>query len=546
MDADKLHKMLKPLPNDFDEFIRERFQGAWTGYIGMVYPDSQFIEEIPPEKMLYCTHCRQYFPTDIKISGRTKIRNYVCPNCLEMLHLFSISKKKNATERHETFWLGQNIGEKIFVLRGFRVTLRTYSPAIAEEEEIIKQEIRRLYVFPEGYYREYCGWGYDSITKRYVCDSWETRAAAFASASGPVHPSTYEEAKGTAAEYSHLKLALEEGFYTDLENWSDRWGTSGGYLYYSNTNDRDSIWDYLTCYAENRRVEMLVRLNMPYIIGRKQRGYSTGLNGNAKNPWDYLKIYKSRLKGLTCTDGNDWVTLCIYRMERKLKTHFTDEEINVLSALDLDKAAICLKYMTPKQLVNRVNKYSKDLKIRQRETLNTYSDYLHMKEELGYDMTNSIYVYPRNLKAEHDKCVIERNERVSKKRAERMNKKFEGIALRFKRANKIYSYHSGKFFIRPAKDASEIVNEGRVLHHCVGGENYLLSHANKRTIILFLRTDEDVPYITVEMKPDGSIAQWYGEYDKKPDKDKIDRWLKKYQKQLDKKALKREAAKKGA
>ena len=90
-----------------------------------------------------------------------------------------------------------------------------------------------------------------------------------------------------------------------------------------------------------------------------------------------------------------------------------------------------------------------------------------------------------------------------------MNAMFKGIAERFKKANKVYFYHSGKLTIRPAKDAAEIVTEGRLLHHCVGGETYLRKHENKQAIILFLRTDDTVPYITVEMDPSGKILQWY-------------------------------------
>ena len=48
------------------------------------------------------------------------------------------------------------------------------------------------------------------------------------------------------------------------------------------------------------------------------------------------------------------------------------------------------------------------------------------------------------------------------------------------------------------------------------------------------------------MNPKGEIIQWYGAYDEKPDKEKINRWLRKYTKQLDKKALEREAKRKGA
>lgn len=543
MDADKLHKMLKPLPNDFDEFIRDNFEEAWIGYVGTVCPEPQFMEETKPEKMLYCSQCHTYTPTDINLGGKMRTRQAFCPHCLEQLELYSLNKKQNGVERHQTFWIGQKLKNKIFVLRGFRVTLRLYSP-VWGHEEIIKQEIRRIYISPEESFKEYCAWEYDWLNDKYVPDAWVTRAAGFACACGPIYPGTFNEAKGTGAEYAHLELALENEIFSDEQNWSYRWGTNGAYYYATNNND--SIWDYLNVYSKNRRTEMLVKMNMPYLVRTQMKGYAAGLNGRAKNPWDYLKIYKSRLKGFQCTDGNEYKLLEIYRMERKFKLNFTDEEIKTLKELDVHRVGDCLKYMTVKQLVNRVQKYSKSMKKRIPEVMTTYSDYLKIKAELGYDMKNSIFVYPRDLKAEHDKVVIEKSEKESNELAQKMNIKFVDIEKRFKKANKLYSFQSGKLFIRPAKCAAEIVNEGRLLHHCVGGETYLSKHANKKSIILFLRTEEDVPYITVEMNPDGQIAQWYGDYDEKPDKAKITKWLNKYTKQLNKEALEKEAHTKGA
>ena len=547
MDAEKLHEMLKPLPNDFDAFIRNSFGGAWTGYVGTYYPEAQFMEDVKPEKMLYCTCCRTYTPTDISISGRNRIRDAECPNCREQLELYSLKKKWNGIERHQTFWIGQNLGEKIFVLRGFRVTLRLYSPECQETEEIIKQEIRRIYISPDDSYKEYCGWDYDPIEEKYLPYKWAPRAAGFACACGPIYPDTFDESIGTGAEYAHLKIAYEKDIFTDEGNWSVRWSTSGGYYY--STNERDSIWDYLSVYAKDRKTEMLVKLNMPYLVRGRMQGAAAYLNGRAKNPWDYLRIYKSRFKGFTCMDADDCELLKVYRLERKLKIHLTDEEVKTLKAIIGRDNNIknCLKYMTIKQLINRVNTYyKKKVGSTKSSVLTTYSDYLDMKEELGYDMTNSITIYPHDLKAEHDKAVIERNEAAAKRREEAANNMYKEISQRFKKADKIYSYHSGKLFVRPAKNAAEIIEEGRILHHCVGGDTYLNAHAKKESIILFLRKKENTPYITIEMEPTGEIVQWYGAYDKKPDEEKIDRWLNKYVKQLDIKALKREAKRKGA
>ena len=554
MDADKLHEMLKPLPNDFDDFIRAgfRFSGAWTGYVGTYCPEPQFMEESKPEKMLYCTQCHTYTPTDIKLGGKysgetNPYRYIVCPYCNEELRLFSMHKKTTPTERHQTYWIGQNLGDKIFVLRGFRVTLRLYSPEVYDNEEIVKQEIRRLYISPEESYKEYCGWEFDPVTQKFKPDKWASRAAGFANACGPIYPDTFEEAIGTGAEYAHFQDAMEAEIFTDAENWSDRWGTSGAY--YCSTNNHDSIWDYLSIYAKDRKNEMLVKLNMAYLVRTQMHGYAAGLNGRAKNPWDYLRIYKSRCKGFNCMDGDDFELLKIYRLERKLKLQFSEEEIKTLKSIIGREYFIknCLKYMTIRQLINRVNTYyKKKVGYTKSDVLTKYSDYLNMKEELGYDMTDSIILHPKDLKAEHDKAVIERNEAAAKRREEKANEMYKGISARFKRANKVYYYASGKLFVRPAKNAAEIIEEGRILHHCVGGDDYLNAHNKKESIILFLRKKEDTPYITIEMEPTGKIVQWYGAYDKKPDKKKIDRWLNKYVKQLDIKALEREAKQKGA
>ena len=93
--------------------------------------------------------------------------------------------------------------------------------------------------------------------------------------------------------------------------------------------------------------------------------------------------------------------------------------------------------------------------------------------------------------------------------------------------------------------ASEIVDEGRYLHHCVGGDNYLRKHNDKTTIICFLRAKKnpEEPFITVELR-NGKIEQWYGYLDEKPDEEKIDRWLKRYVKSLDPEKVRREAHRK--
>ena len=73
--------------------------------------------------------------------------------------------------------------------------------------------------------------------------------------------------------------------------------------------------------------------------------------------------------------------------------------------------------------------------------------------------------------------------------------------------------------------------EGRLLHHCVGGNEYLNKHNTEKTYILMLRFKEkpEIPYITVEIDAKNPrILQWYGDNDKKPDKTNMQQWLDRY------------------
>ena len=58
--------------------------------------------------------------------------------------------------------------------------------------------------------------------------------------------------------------------------------------------------------------------------------------------------------------------------------------------------------MSLKQLMNRIEKYkSQQGYYTDSEIIGRYYDYLQMREELGYDMRNEVFLYPKNLKEKH-------------------------------------------------------------------------------------------------------------------------------------------------
>ena len=124
--------------------------------------------------------------------------------------------------------------------------------------------------------------------------------------------------------------------------------------------------------------------------------------------------------------------------------------------------------------------------------------------------------------------VMETNKEEMDKHLKEVAERYPEIRHVYRGLRNKYLYEDDKYIIRPARSAEEIVMEGRLLHHCVGGNMYLGRHNKGETYILMLRfkAEPDIPYITVEIDAKNPrILQWYGDKDKKPDKKNMQLWL---------------------
>lgn len=122
-----------------------------------------------------------------------------------------------------------------------------------------------------------------------------------------------------------------------------------------------------------------------------------------------------------------------------------------------------------------------------------YRDYLDMCVRLGYDMTNSFVLYPKNLREAHDKV----QGRVKARADAKMRRDFKAAMLAI--SGHLDFEMDGMKLILPTTP-EELAEEGNALHHCVGG--YVDRIARKECIILFLRRCEEVskPFYTVEIR----------------------------------------------
>lgn len=300
-------------------------------------------------------------------------------------------------------------------------------------------------------------------------------------------------------------------------------------------------------YANNPAVEMFSKCGMNKIVEHlmKKEGKTKLINRRAKTVYGQLRIEDKKALNILIQENGSLTMLRILQMEKKKKIQFTDEQrkflkITFCAYRGEQNIKYLLQYMTLQQLINRVKKYKKvEGYCSESSVLDEYKDYLEMRKELGYDMTNELYLYPKSLKEKHNLMVKERNEKKDVLHCQKMMEKYPKIAERYEELNRKYGYMDENYVIRPAKDAAEIVSEGRELHHCVGRDTYLNSHDKGKTFILFLRKKEsqDEPYYTIEIRGK-EILQWYGIRDGKPEKEIIGPWLDAYMEYLGNKTKK--------
>lgn len=157
----------------------------------------------------------------------------------------------------------------------------------------------------------------------------------------------------------------------------------------------------------------------------------------------------------------------------------------------------------------------------------TWKDYRDLAERLKVPLDAADARYPYDIWQRHDRLVEEQNRRrreeIIRKEAENA-KKFHAMWERIAWADWTHE----EFCIIAAKCTADLVHEGAVLHHCVGGytENVL---AGK--VIFFIRRAEapDVPYMTLnlDIKTDKVIQlHGYGNNETAEERAHVMEWVK--------------------
>ncbi len=283
------------------------------------------------------------------------------------------------------------------------------------------------------------------------------------------------------------------------------------------------LFEYLQYYLRHPQVEYLMKIGFSEWVSKWFGGYSKGapvwIDWKQNDVRKMLRMDSYELRRIRETASDPE----LYYDTRKYHGDFSVDELLRYAPMisrqegTLERVCAATK-QSPKEvlkyLYNQNKKYDKEVR------LYDYQDYLRECKELKYDLSYHTVVMPKCLLEAHRRTseicnMLERQRQIKaaeqrraeqRKRAEALDKKKDPLK---KQREKLHFEQNG-LLIRPPKSLLEIVDEGAVLGHCVGG--YAERHGNGRLHILFIRTIDkpDVPYYTMELDLDGNIRQVRG------------------------------------
>ena len=284
-----------------------------------------------------------------------------------------------------------------------------------------------------------------------------------------------------------------------------------------------NLKEYLERYIQWPQIEMFVKMGLHHIAESIVEGYCGIIaDKDAIKPECFLGIYKRRLRDLKTLQGNlDYLKM--WQLEKRMGLHLTVQESVFLAESQVRQNDLeeILKYTTVAKFMHRIEQYSGcEIPDTMQEPMcgraagavsgvtRTYVDYLHMRIQRGYDLHNQIFLFPRDLRLAHDQMVIETNAEEIRKREQAVSEKYPDIRKNYRGLRNQYIYEDEDYLIRPARSAEEIVAEGRILHHCVGGDSYLNKHNTGRSTILYRK---GTVYLMFYEETKGIMVKVFGE-----------------------------------
>lgn len=265
---------------------------------------------------------------------------------------------------------------------------------------------------------------------------------------------------------------------------------------------------YLALYGQRQAAENLVTAGFGQLVNEYIRGGWSDFGNPALINWKEKKPLK--MLGLERWEAEYWKgsssktlgALAMYKnIKKQVGRPIRQDEWELVWKYRVYNVDALAKYGRVLQDLRYLEKQrAKNDRVHIRELL----DYFRAMEKLGEDLNDRAVRYPPNL--------ARADARAGARLAEIRDKAMEArFAERLAELTGL-AWTADGLSIRPAKSNGELAEEGKLLHHCVGG--YGTQHVAGKSIFFIRRaTDPDMPYFTLQLDCEtGRVLQNRGDH----------------------------------
>lgn len=252
---------------------------------------------------------------------------------------------------------------------------------------------------------------------------------------------------------------------------------------------------YLRLYQQRHKIETIMDLGLEYMVRDEIKRVSQSYYGDnvntcfkgakwkEKSPYKILGYDRREMK-LIKEAQLDWHFLSNFLSLKEEGLPMTVETVNLVRRFDFYSISKIKAMGLP---VMKTLKY-----LEKQDARGLYfEDYRNMARKLGLDLDNPVICYPKNLRGKHDELV----QKIKWNESQALIEKFKKLAESLESE----SYSDGNMCIRIAKSEKELIQEGKILKHCVGG--YGKNHCDGRSIFFVRKASEpDMPWYTLQVE----------------------------------------------
>ena len=479
-----------------------------------------FVTKIKKQQYGYCTHCNTEFPTHLPMPTDRAIAEremcgcsaamymdeeyyskkhgdrFQCPNCssIGIVRYAGLGHSRLRDYAFFVYYEKSRLDPRMIVARGIHAK-RDYGVSYKNVKTQLTAEV--FYTFE-----------YKNIGRmiKEICESWN--AGYHLGFSKTVH--TWES-RHPYTTFCYSRDSIKKAVKDTPFAWSG-WEAI----------DHKDMVDFFDLYSRYPVTEYLLKHGYKSIVHEKlERGSVSygSINWQGKTIESVLRLTKEEYRTIKQNklDVNSFFLHLIQHCKERL-LGISIQEMSQLSSLtnglgEIDNLISSFgRYMNFREALKYCVKQSQKSK-----TLNSlyiilsdWRDYVSECKKLNMDITDTRVLFPNDLMKAHLNTTSQIRYSEDKALTEKIEARLPDLAN--------FYYQSAQYSIRPAESSFEIVEEGKLLGHCVG--RYAKDHADGKTCILFIRKMEEPekPFYTVEVT-DNKIVQVRGFKNHTPEDD---------------------------